>query len=263
MALGINPTYFRGHPRGLGRSWRRTMGSWRRNRPSGIRLREAPDADAPELRGTERSARPRVAARSLMSGASWPATVADASSTSVHVPGRVVVADFAVWTWRAPSRSRFLPLDPVREAGGRTDNACFNTGSSPPPFLALRPRVAAHSPMSVASWRAPKAIIDQRARPAYWRRSAGGVAVLARYDGRRSHKLLELALDQMTPSSPRALIASFHRAAPARCGAARGLKSRCLGWVFAYALPSVGWPPTSRGYRRLIGLSSRRQFAPY
>jgi hypothetical protein len=106
MALGINPTYFRGHPRGLGRSWRRTMGSWRRNRPSGIRLREAPDADAPELRGTERSARPRVAARSLMSGASWPATVADASSTSVHVPGRVVVADFAVWTWRAPSSGR-------------------------------------------------------------------------------------------------------------------------------------------------------------
>jgi hypothetical protein len=53
----------------------------------------------------------------------------------------------------APKVSTFPPFDPVREAVARTDNASSRSALIAPP-TALRPRVAARSPMSGASWRA-------------------------------------------------------------------------------------------------------------
>jgi hypothetical protein len=76
--------------------------------------------------------------------------------------------------------SSFPPLDPIREAGARMDNARFTPACSSPPCVALRPRVAARSPMIGVSlprrrgdlcWRPPgmpsrvgRWVIDDRAR---------------------------------------------------------------------------------------------------
>jgi hypothetical protein len=49
-----------------------------------------------------------------------------------------------------PHASRFPP---VREAGARTEDALFTPACSPPPSVALRPRVAARSSLSGASLR--------------------------------------------------------------------------------------------------------------
>jgi hypothetical protein len=57
----------------------------------------------------------------------------------------------------AHQRFRFPPFDPVREAGARTDSTLFTSACSSPPAVALRPRLAARSPMSGASWPATEA----------------------------------------------------------------------------------------------------------
>ena len=95
-----------------------------------------------------------------------------------------------------PTRRGSRPFDPVREAGARTDNALFAPACSSPPSVALRPRVAARSSMSGASWcgdeggsvrtliQSPqRELIDERERP--WpRRSARAFQIGA--DGRQS-----------------------------------------------------------------------------
>src|ERR1700735_4016115 len=58
---------------------------------------------------------------------------------------------------RPPPGSRFPPLDPVREAGTRTDNAPFTPTRSSPPSVAMGPRVPARSPMGGKSWQATQA----------------------------------------------------------------------------------------------------------
>ena len=102
--------------------------------------------------------RPRVAARSAMSGASWPATEAGecghetliaiptsggTPSTRVRVPGRIVR--------RGPSRFGTLAGATARQAGARKDNAYFTSAPSSPSSVALRRRVAGVSPMSGAT----------------------------------------------------------------------------------------------------------------
>jgi hypothetical protein len=49
-----------------------------------------------------------------------------------------------------PGASRFAPLDPVREARARKDIA-FTPAGSPPPSIALHPRIGATRPMGGAS----------------------------------------------------------------------------------------------------------------
>ena len=135
--------------------------------------------------------RPRVAARSPMSGAQLRATNAVAAQYRGHVPppdmrSQVIDECGRPWSRRSPracrcglpARSHFaderrivvddgggrvrtqnahpvpsIPLsDPVSDAGARTDNARLSGARASPPSVAQRPRVAARSSMSGASW---------------------------------------------------------------------------------------------------------------
>jgi hypothetical protein len=115
--------------------------------------------------------RPRAAARSLMSGAwwrrrqaradakrsstprkrferwrapschaAWPPTSSSRSSVGLRVPGRAFDADGPFERWR-----------------GATAAALFTSAYQSPPTAAMRPRLAARSPMSGGSWRATRA----------------------------------------------------------------------------------------------------------
>jgi hypothetical protein len=92
------------------------------------------------------------------------------SSTSVRVPGRVVRrVRCGGGRWRATSsggqpESRFAPFDPVRDAEARTNHALLTQAHSSRPSVAMRPRVAACSPMSDAWWWATKAAAYKRER---------------------------------------------------------------------------------------------------
>jgi len=60
------------------------------------------------------------------------------------------------------------PLDPLREAGTRTNNALLAPAHSPPRSVATQPRVAARSPMNGASLRRrtrPRADAKRSSRP--------------------------------------------------------------------------------------------------
>ena len=83
-----------------------------------------------------------------------------------------------------PTSSTFRPFDPVREAGAQTEGSLAR--SSPPP-VAPRPRVAARSPMSGASWPATKAEACGRLFNSQGRRSStSGRSPVASLAGRRS-----------------------------------------------------------------------------
>jgi hypothetical protein len=103
--------------------------------------------------------------------------------------------------------SRFPPLDPVREARARTEGARFTPPCSSLPSVALRPCVAARSPMS-ASW-----LLVYDGGRVYRRARAPLVASFAA-DARE-----DLSSNCSRPLHTGVLIANFHRAAPARCGA--------------------------------------------
>jgi hypothetical protein len=86
--------------------------------------------------------RPRVAARSAMSGASWRETRADRCGREMLSRCREQCGP------PTPARndSRFPPYDPVREAGGRTDSAYYTPTCSSPSSMATCPRVMAVGP---------------------------------------------------------------------------------------------------------------------
>ena len=107
------------------------------------------------------------------------------------------------WPASAP---RFPPPDPVREAGARTDSVLVTPACSSPPSLALRPRVAARSPMRGDKWTATKPMRHRRACASLVASLAADVAV--RRGGAGD-----------TLFAPARLIAAFRCDAPARCGA--------------------------------------------
>ena len=136
-----------------------------------------------------------------------------------------------------------------REAGARTDEALFTLARSSPPSIALRPRVAARSPMSGASWPATQAACtDERARPGSRRSPRAlrcGMSAVAAATARRAsvasaHRKWPptgVRLPPFDPGSSRrwsgllavpagVLIATFRCAAPARCGAF--VDERCI-----------------------------------
>ena len=122
----------------------------------------------------------------------------------------------------------------VREAGARTDNALFTPACSSPPSVALRPRVAARSPMSGASLPATRRtsatrnarpvrravrFSKQRGRAGFGVRASVGRGPPTGRGSRRSIRFARLELERITPLHAGALIATFRCAAPARCGA--------------------------------------------
>jgi hypothetical protein len=98
--------------------------------------------------------RPRVTARSAMSGASWWAGEGAAQNTGDDK--RVAGSASSVWPTRFGGRvaaigSRFPPSDPFARLKHERMTR-FTPARSSPRSIALRPRVAARSPMSGASW---------------------------------------------------------------------------------------------------------------
>jgi len=87
---------------------------------------------------------------------------------------------------------------PVRAAGARTVNALFTPAHSSPPSVAMRPRVAAHSPMSGTSLPATETAecTDERARPLAASFAAGcsraGSRTNRAFSHRRAHRHLPL-----------------------------------------------------------------------
>jgi hypothetical protein len=119
--------------------------------------------------------RPRVAARSPMRGASWPATKADAKvfrplgRCGRRGPCASLVASFgrAGVSKRSGTRQHVeVPVVPIQSPGAeaRRDNVLLIPACSSPPSVALRPRVAARSPMRGASLAARQAaaFVDKR-----------------------------------------------------------------------------------------------------
>ena len=104
--------------------------------------------------------------------------------------------------------SRCPPFDPVREAGARTDNALFTPACSSPPSIAMRPRVAARSPMSGASWWATGAARCTSSQLGAWPPTSPRSAP---FDPVR-----ELALERIALASHR----RAHRHLPSRCARA-------------------------------------------
>jgi len=150
-----------------------------------------------------------------------------------------------------PTGPDFPPFDPVRKAGARTDIALFKPARSSPPSIAQRPSVRRlRREMPIQSHRAMRL---SRLSASVARAAANG-SRFPPFDPVR---------EDGVPLQVGALIATYRRAAPARCGAFAeegrcgyggagqdtGAERRVVGSItrFGVRASAVAWPPTGHG----------------